>query len=203
MSEDLNSLVVNPGRPAYRAGRKPIATRVYTINQESRYLVVENVPALGLTKELLELFALYGTIEEVAKKKVDDHIFFSSSLRVRYGPEYETIEDTRGKLRDRRTVISIKTNEQKEHENKTQSQEPPIPGVGYPSSFSTSFTPTSYKYHTDPNSSMSSTVNTIRQRINDASKVSSDKDKGNVNQISTDSSIKSTHTTTPTKRRRI
>ncbi|PKC68065.1 hypothetical protein RhiirA1_534455 [Rhizophagus irregularis] len=273
MSEDLNSLVVNPGRPAYRAGRKPIATRVYTINQESRYLVVENVPALGLTKELLELFALYGTIEKyqylddypceeftdvywikfqslpqarVAKKKVDDHIFFSSSLRVRYGPEYETIEDTRGKLRDRRTVISIKTNEQKEHENKihhqtklndssrsltsipviypqpdssayynyydynyynypysAQSQEPPIPGVGYPSSFSTSFTPTSYKYHTDPNSSMSSTVNTIRQRINDASKVSSDKDKGNVNQISTDSSIKSTHTTTPTKRRRI
>lgn len=50
---------------------------------------------------------------------------------------------------------------------------------------------------------MSSTVNTIRQRINDASKVSSDKDKGNVNQISTDSSIKSTHTITPTKRRRI
>lgn len=53
-------------------------------------------------------------------------------------------------------------------------------------------------------SSMSSTVNTIRQRINDASKVSSDKDKGNVNQLSTDSSIKSTHTTTTsTKRRRI
>lgn len=38
--------------------------QVYTINQESRYLLVLNVPALGITKELLELFSLYGTIEE-------------------------------------------------------------------------------------------------------------------------------------------
>ncbi|CAG8739926.1 2686_t:CDS:2, partial [Funneliformis mosseae] len=194
------------------------------------YLVVENVPALGLTKELLELFALYGTIEEyrclddypceeftdvywikfqslpqarAAKRKVDDHIFFSSNLRVRYGPEYETIVDTRQKLIDRRHVISIKTNEKKDENTLTkfqktrpiqsndapshpvpvmypqedlstyynysiQSHEPPIPGVGYPTSFSTSLTSTSYQPHIDSNS-LSSTVNAIRQRINDAS----------------------------------
>ncbi|CAI2184690.1 5925_t:CDS:2 [Funneliformis geosporum] len=215
MSEDLNSLVViPPERPTYRAGRKPTAVRVYTVNQESRYLVVENVPALGLTKELLELFALYGTIEEyrylddypceeftdvywikfqslpqarAAKRKVDDHTFFSSNLRVRYGPEYETIEDTRQKLIDRRNVISIKTNEKKDENTLTQFQkthpiqsndaplhpvpvihEPPIPGVEYPTSFSTSLASTSYQPHTDPNS-LPTSVNAIRQRINDAS----------------------------------
>jgi hypothetical protein len=61
-------------------------------------------------------------IFRVAKRKVDDHIFFSSSLKVRYGPEYETIVDTRQKLHDRRIVVSIKTNEQKGHENKSKKE---------------------------------------------------------------------------------
>lgn len=38
--------------------------QVYTINLESRYLLIQGVPALGVMKELVELFALYGTIEE-------------------------------------------------------------------------------------------------------------------------------------------
>lgn len=38
--------------------------QVYTINLESRYLLVQNVPALGVVKEVLELFSLYGDIEE-------------------------------------------------------------------------------------------------------------------------------------------
>ncbi|RIA84354.1 hypothetical protein C1645_418120 [Glomus cerebriforme] len=145
-----------PERPTYRAGRKPTATRVYTVNQESRYLVVENVPALGLTKELLELFALYGVVEEyrylddypceeftdvywikfqslpqarAAKRKVDDQIFFSSHLRVRYGPEYETIEDTRQKLQDRRNVIYIKTSEQKNYEKKNENKSTEFPKI--------------------------------------------------------------------------
>jgi hypothetical protein len=183
----------------------------------------------------------------VAKKKVDDHIFFSSQLRVRYGPEYETIEDTRQKLQDRRNVISIKTNEQKIHEkneNKSsktcltqlndtsisipqsvsviypqadpsayhyynnyynyisaQSQEPPIPGVEYPTSFSASM---SHKSHTDSSSPLSSTINTIRQRIDKSSKISStpiDKDKSDVNQL-TDSPVKSTPIFTSTQKRR-
>ena len=39
---------------------------------------------------------------------------------MRYGPEYETIEDTRQKLQDRRNVISIKTNKQNIHEKKSK-----------------------------------------------------------------------------------
>ena len=38
--------------------------KVYTINLESKYVLVQGVPAVGVTKELLELFALYGAIEE-------------------------------------------------------------------------------------------------------------------------------------------
>lgn len=38
--------------------------QVYTINLESRYLLIQGVPALGVMKELVEQFALYGAIEE-------------------------------------------------------------------------------------------------------------------------------------------
>lgn len=38
--------------------------QVYTINLESRYLLIQGVPALGVMKELVEQFALYGAVEE-------------------------------------------------------------------------------------------------------------------------------------------
>jgi len=38
--------------------------QVYTINQESKYLMVTGVPTVGATQELLQQFALYGDIEE-------------------------------------------------------------------------------------------------------------------------------------------
>lgn len=47
-----------------RSGRRVRAIRVYTLCQESRYLIVRNVPALGCIDELVKLFALYGPIEE-------------------------------------------------------------------------------------------------------------------------------------------
>ncbi|CAG8652646.1 10997_t:CDS:2, partial [Dentiscutata erythropus] len=121
-----------------------------------------NVPALGLSKELLELFSLYGAIEEyrylddypcekftdvywikfqtiaearVAKRKVDDHSFFSSYLRVRYGPEYESIEDTRQKLQDRRNVVAIKTREHTDENKDAKSTTPNT--TTFPSAYST------------------------------------------------------------------
>ena len=39
-------------------------TQVYTINDESNYVLVQGVPALKLTKELLDLCSLYGAIQE-------------------------------------------------------------------------------------------------------------------------------------------
>ncbi|KAI9204955.1 uncharacterized protein BJ171DRAFT_92262 [Polychytrium aggregatum] len=107
---------------------KERARRVYTINDESRYLIVENVPALGVTKELLDLFSVHGKIEEygfiddhdhdrltdvywlkfrslpearVAKRKADDSVFFHSVLAVRYAPQFESKLDVIEKLRDR------------------------------------------------------------------------------------------------------
>ncbi|RHZ46043.1 hypothetical protein Glove_637g19 [Diversispora epigaea] len=161
-------------RPKYRAGRKPTAVKVYTVNNESRYLVIENIPALNLKKELLELLSLYGTIEEhqfldnypceeftdvywvkfqsiaearVGKRKVDDHVFFANHLRVRYGPEYETIEDTRQKLEDRRKVIAIKTHERrdkryrKKKETESTETDPHLSSFSESSTHPTSFAP--------------------------------------------------------------
>ena len=38
--------------------------QVYTVNRESKYIVVQNVHALGVKQELLKLFSLCGEIEE-------------------------------------------------------------------------------------------------------------------------------------------
>ncbi|XP_043073801.1 RNA-binding protein 48 [Puntigrus tetrazona] len=120
-------------RPKYREGRRPKAVKVYTINLESRFLLVQGVPAIGLMAELVQLFALYGVIEEyraldeypaeqftevyliqfqkltsarVAKRHTDEKSFFGGQLHVCYAPEYETVEDTRQKLQDRRRYVN-------------------------------------------------------------------------------------------------
>ncbi|XP_041039767.1 RNA-binding protein 48 [Carcharodon carcharias] len=119
-------------RPKYREGRRLRAVKVYTINLESRHLLIQGVPAVGVMKELIELFALYGIIEEysvlheypaeeftevyhikyqrlqnarIAKRKQDERSFFGSLLHVCYAPEFETVEDTREKLKERRRYI--------------------------------------------------------------------------------------------------
>ncbi|XP_078095084.1 RNA-binding protein 48 [Mustelus asterias] len=119
-------------RPKYREGRRLRAVKVYTINLESRHLLIQGVPAVGVMKELIELFALYGTIEEysvlheypaeeftevyhikyqrlqsarIAKRKQDERSFFGSLLHVCYAPEFETVADTREKLKERRRYI--------------------------------------------------------------------------------------------------
>jgi len=55
----------------YVHGKKESAVKVYTVNQESRFLVVEEVPALGVEKDLVKLVALHGTIEEY--RNLDDY----------------------------------------------------------------------------------------------------------------------------------
>ncbi|XP_043545640.1 RNA-binding protein 48 isoform X2 [Chiloscyllium plagiosum] len=123
-------------RPKYREGRRLRAVKVYTINLESKHLLIQGVPAVGVMKELIELFALYGTIEEysvlheypaeeftevyrikyqrlqsarVAKRKQDERSFFGSLLHVCYAPEFESVEDTREKLKERRRYIMRST----------------------------------------------------------------------------------------------
>lgn len=46
------------------ANRIIVIPQVYTINLESRYLMVQGVPAIGVMTELIQLCALYGVVEE-------------------------------------------------------------------------------------------------------------------------------------------
>nr|XP_017508390.2 RNA-binding protein 48 isoform X2 [Manis javanica] len=123
-------------RAKYREGRRPRAVKVYTINLESQYLLIQGVPAVGAMKELVERFALYGAIEQynaldeypaedftevylikymnlqsarTAKRKMDEQSFFGGLLHVCYAPEFETIEETRKKLQERKSYIARTT----------------------------------------------------------------------------------------------
>ncbi|XP_076819680.1 uncharacterized protein LOC143465334 [Clavelina lepadiformis] len=121
-------------RPRYRRGKKKTSVRVFTVNLESKYLVVNGLPATGLQKELINLFNTFGTVVQCseikdypkeeftqvyllqfkeiqaakcAKKKIDERYFFGAMLHVFYAPEYETVDDTREKILHRRqSVIS-------------------------------------------------------------------------------------------------
>lgn len=100
---------------------------------ESRYLLIQGVPAVGAMKELVERFALYGAIEQynaldeypaedftevylikflniqssrTAKRKMDEQSFFGGLLHVCYAPEFETVEETRKKLQERKAYIA-------------------------------------------------------------------------------------------------
>jgi len=48
-------------------------------------------------------------ISRVAKKKLDNKSFFGGILHVCYAPEFETVDDTREKLQERRKAIARKT----------------------------------------------------------------------------------------------
>ncbi|KAH9554229.1 hypothetical protein CY35_08G053900 [Sphagnum magellanicum] len=139
-----------------RSGRRVRAIRVYTLCQESRYLIVRNVPALGCIDELVKLFALYGPIEEYrlmdeedceeftdvywikfahisnarfAKRKLDEYQFLGNLLQVSYAPNHETLADTRNKLEERqRTVLNrLKCNSRSEQQQQWQPQGPRDP----------------------------------------------------------------------------
>ncbi|CAH8304579.1 unnamed protein product [Eruca vesicaria subsp. sativa] len=118
----------------------PTAVRVYTVCDESRYLVVRNVPALGCGDDLMRLFATYGDIEECkpmdaedceqftdvywikfrlianarfAKRKLDDSVFLGNRLQISYAPEFESLSDTKDKLETRRKEVLSRSNPQK------------------------------------------------------------------------------------------
>ncbi|KAL2903332.1 RNA-binding protein 48 [Bienertia sinuspersici] len=111
---------------------EPPAVRVYTVCDESKYLIVRNVPALGCGDELRQLFATYGDVEECkpmdaeeceqftdvywikfhlisnarfAKRKLDESVFLGNRLQVSYGTQYESLSDTKEKLEGRRKEV--------------------------------------------------------------------------------------------------
>ncbi|XP_050716849.1 uncharacterized protein LOC126998807 [Eriocheir sinensis] len=123
-------------RARYRQGRKLTAVRVYTVNDESNYLIVNGVPAIKISNELETLCHRYGEIEflqllpdyphedyvevylvkfrflknaRFAKKQLDGKSFYGHVLHVCYAPELETVDETREKLQDRRKTIAALT----------------------------------------------------------------------------------------------
>ncbi|PON98983.1 Splicing factor-like protein [Trema orientale] len=128
--------------PRYRD--EPPAIRVYTVCDESRYLIVRNVPALGCGEELLKLFSTYGDIEECkpmdaeeceaftdvywikfrlvsnarfAKRKLDEYVFLGNPLKVSYAPQFETLSDTKEKLECRRKEVLARSNPSRSKES--------------------------------------------------------------------------------------
>eukprot|EP00794_Sanderia_malayensis_P003470 gene3470-3967_t len=125
-------------RPKYREARWNRAVKVYTINQESKYLLINGIPSIGVGKEAVELFAIYGEVEEYkmldeypsdeftdtywikfkkvqsarfAKKKLDMRSFYGGILHITYAPEFETIHETKQKLQERRHQVKRKCTE--------------------------------------------------------------------------------------------
>lgn len=139
-------------RPPYREGRKSSAVKVYTVHHESRYLLVQGVPAVGAGNELDKLFSTYGQISEIcplddypadqfsevylvkferiqsarfAKRKLDDYSLFGGVLHVCYAPEFETVQDTREKLQDRRRVMAARIRKLENEGERTKTEQQP------------------------------------------------------------------------------
>ncbi|XWS22614.1 hypothetical protein CRYUN_Cryun29cG0051200 [Craigia yunnanensis] len=125
--------------PRYKDDHPP-AVRVYTVCDESIYLIVRNVPALGCGDDLLKLFATYGDVEECkpmdaedceqftdvywikfglisnarfAKRKLDEFVFLGNRLQVSYAPQFESLDDTKDKLEGRRKAVLARLNPQR------------------------------------------------------------------------------------------
>lgn len=124
-------------RPPYRDSKIPKNVKVYSCVQESKYLLITNIPSINLDSHLRKLFETYGTIEEhkplhdypceehfdaylikyvkiqharCAKIKLDDYNFYGSLLHVFYAPEHESLDDVREKISERKYIVSVKCN---------------------------------------------------------------------------------------------
>lgn len=127
------------------------AVRVYTVCDESRYLIVRNVPELGCGSDLLKLFSSYGEVEECkpmdaedcdqftdvfwikfrlisnarfAKRKLDDFVFFGNKLQISYATQFESLSDTVDKLEGRRREVLARLNPGRSKGTTTSSSKP-------------------------------------------------------------------------------
>ncbi|KDP42233.1 hypothetical protein JCGZ_02963 [Jatropha curcas] len=99
--------------PRYK--KDPPVIRVYTVCDESRYLIVRNVPALGCGDELLKLFATYGDIEDFKPMDAEDSepftdVYWIKFRLVSYAPQFESLSDTKDKLEGRRKEVLARLN---------------------------------------------------------------------------------------------
>ncbi|GMF64969.1 unnamed protein product [Phytophthora lilii] len=135
------------------------SVRVFTVANESRYVVVRNVPALGVIEDLLKRLSLYGKVCEYrlldhaddrqaalqfesgagdddeftdtvwvqyetvnnarhAKARGVQKPFYGSRLQISYAPQYESREDTAGKLAQRRQLLQRRARPNSHHKER-------------------------------------------------------------------------------------
>ncbi|XP_078431847.1 uncharacterized protein LOC144703537 [Wolffia australiana] len=167
------------------------AVRVYTVCDESRYLIVRNVPALGCGQELEKLFSSFGEIEECkpmdaenaesftdvfwikffkdtnarfAKRKLDEFVFYGNRLQISYAPQFESLSDTVEKLEGRRKEVLLRLKFLPGMAGKSEAPKTPVSSQSH-SRFSSSY---------DVVTASSSTSCFQQERLNQSVKVKSD-----------------------------
>ncbi|CAG9790691.1 unnamed protein product [Diatraea saccharalis] len=126
--------------------------QVYTVNDESNHLLIFGVPSLNLRQEAKTMFLKFGKLLQfsitkehaaedftetyhavyekiqsarLAKKFTDTKNFYGGCLHVCYAPEFETVDETRNKLLQRRQDVHFrlrnlqKQNDAEKIENQT------------------------------------------------------------------------------------
>lgn len=78
-------------RPMYRAPREQRSARAYTVSQESRFLLVHDVPIVAPLEDLIRMFALFGAIERYDVRHDVEAPRFSTVVGIRYA----RVEDAR------------------------------------------------------------------------------------------------------------
>lgn len=73
----------------------------------SRYRILDEYPSESYTDVYWVKFVDISAAR-VAKRKLDDRSFFGKNLHVSYAPEFESVEETREKLQERRDAIAKK-----------------------------------------------------------------------------------------------
>ena len=81
---------------------------MYTYFVVLRYRILDEYPSEPYTDVYWVKFVDISAAR-MAKRKLDDKSFFGKNLHVSYAPEFESVEETREKLQQRRDVIAQKT----------------------------------------------------------------------------------------------
>ena len=134
-------------RKAYRKGKRLTAVKVFTINDESTYLLINNVQSIKLEDELVKLASSFGEVKlfhqlkdypteefeqtflvqykclasaKWAKKKLDESNFYGSMLHVCYAPEHETPQEVIDKIKYRQTAVASQIKKLKKSSSKSK-----------------------------------------------------------------------------------
>nr|CDS26725.1 hypothetical transcript [Hymenolepis microstoma] len=118
-------------RPPYRDGKRNKAVKVFTIADESMYLLIFGVPSIDLSNLLTEKIQQISPIQSIrkidypdpeaytdtyllkfatinfarnVKRRLDDTSFYGGILHIVYAPEYETVSECRSKIHTYRQI---------------------------------------------------------------------------------------------------